>query len=355
MKNSDNIKGWKRAAQVAGCSASQVRRLVQAGKLRAEKDGRGVHHFERADLEALRVDRDAEGPTGKPASKTGPVEPEEPAPAPALPAPPTAPAAGALAAEAFRLLDGGSGPADLVAAMEIEPAQAMSYFESWKTARAAGLEANLLRDASALLLQLQAVGWTCGDVLAAYAQVVAAREMYADAGFTSEDALSLLRLVRTRKMEFGEAVEALRHLPTIEEQELLTSRIKADARFAEQQTLAAQEALGRLQAETMALWPYAGWLRLAGALARLVEGGGDAVAQLRSALAVTPEEAVADELLLHADPADEATARQQLATWAARELPGLLILRDDHKDALARAENQRRWTDVALGVALARS
>jgi len=356
MNKKDSVSGWKRAARVAGCSASQVRRLVQAGRLPVEKDERGVHHFVRADLEALRGDKEAEEPTMKPRSKTKPMEPEEPASAPVtpVPAPARVPAAGALAAKAFRLLDGGSGPADLVVAMEIEPAKATELFEDWKGARIAGQQADLLRDAIDLVQHLKAAGWTCSQVMAAWGKVLEASELYQEEGFTTDDALALLRIVRERELDFEEATNALHHLPALEQQQALARAAEARVGRAEARAQEARGTLDQLQAEIAGLWPHAQWLRLSKALAMLIRDGG--VQELRDALALTPfaDSTMADQMLAHVPLEDEGEARRQLAVWAASELSDLVMLRSEHIAEVERVRQERRMEDVALGALLVR-
>jgi len=223
-----------------------------------------------------------------------------------------------------------------------------------QAARIAGQRAEPLREGIAAVQQLRARGWSFDDFRAAFDDAQTNAQLFAGAGVERADALQLLQAVHESGMPFLVALEALRRLPTVRELETRALLAEADARTAGQRAQEAGEALQRLQAEAYALWPGVRWLRLCAALERLVEGGGEAVQQLRAALAVALDKQVADDMLRHANPADEADARQQLAAWAAAQLTDLLMLRADHEDALDQARNSRNVNDVAMGMALAK-
>lgn len=51
------IIGWVAAARFLGCSKAHVRRLVADGRLAAEQDEVGRHHFAQDELANLRTER----------------------------------------------------------------------------------------------------------------------------------------------------------------------------------------------------------------------------------------------------------------------------------------------------------
>ena len=369
--NVSTIHGWAKAAKALGCSPTGLRRLVAAGPLEIPKDDKGIGQFSPSIMATLR-EALAHGWPDPPGAQAGETSsggenrasaPQAPPPVAAIEAPVPASASapapadqaqarvprwdpGAQAAEAFRVFDSGAGPTELVIVYEVEPTVAMELHEAWKTAKAADREADQLREALDTLRHLEKHDWTCADVLEAWSRVRAAEELYEDQDFTGDAALALLRIVRDRGWRFDEAVEALRALPTLEEQE-------RQAHHAQAVTAGAQRALGQAQAELRALAPLVGWLRLAEALAALVAGEGGAALAVRDALARVPSVAVADQALDQVDPDHETDARRMLAVWAVAQLPELVVPRAEHEAALRRARHDRSMEDVLAGMMMA--
>jgi len=330
MPDNSNISGWASAAKALACSPSKLRRLVADGPLVVPKDAKGVCQFTPAIIAQLR-DALEHGWPDQPGAQADAAAPMDKRPTMATPAGETAIAAhvpartpGAMAAWAFQLLDDGAAPTELVKTLEIPPADAMQLYDAWKAAKIADQDAAELRAVLELRQDLKVWGWTCADVVQAYQAVHEAGELYGDAGFTSDAAMALLRVVRDRGWSFTEAMEALRAQPGLEEQERRVAAAEAEAQ-------GAQQALERIQGVLQELLPYLGWLRLSRALAALVEGGADAVAELRSALAVVPPGNTADQMMVNVKPEDEALARRLLAAWATVELRDLVVLRSEHE------------------------
>jgi len=349
------VTGWGTAAKIVGCSPTQLRRLVARGTLPAEKGEDGCWQFQLADLETLKLEQ--KSPRNSTVDQPqGETEDEL-----ARAGHPDVASSGAMqdrsiAVEACRRLDEGENPVDLVMALGIHPDQARALFEAWRSVRIAGQQADSLRDAIKLQRRLQDDEWTFDEFTEAFDEVLDATEMYQDEGFTSEDALELLRTVREREMPLAVAVEALRHLPIVERQQALARQAQSEARHAEQRIQAAQDALGRLQQEIDMLWPQAHWLRLSKALAALVAREDGAVQELRDALALAPfaGTTMADHMLQHVAPRDEADARRQLAIWAASELQELVMLRSGHEAEMKQALQAKSMNDVLFGMAMSR-
>jgi len=339
----ETVAGWAAAAQVLGCSPTQVRRLVKAGQLQVQKDDRGVNQFSLAELEAQR-DSGASTRTAKERkpAMADQAEPTASATATAPASAPAAPTTGAVAAAAFHHLDAGAGPVELVKELEVEPAVALKLYDDWKAAKVAGQHGARLLEAVKLAGYLRRIGWSAEEVVRAWGCVQEAQELLQEGtGFTGPEALDLLRTVRERGLGFREATEALAGLPELEEQAQLARQAEDDAAHAEQRSRDAHATLERLQAEIVELWPRLGWLRLAGALAALAEGDDVALGKLRAALALLPPRDALDQLLLHGAPEHEAEAAalQQAALWVGSVLPGV-ILRSEHEAALAEARRE---------------
>ena len=372
--NVSTIHGWAKAAKALRCSPTGLRRLVAAGPLEIPKDDNGVCQFAPAVLAQLRdaLDHGWPDPPGElvefpapsaaePARVTATPTAPEPAASPLAQAPASAPAStpqaqarvpawdpGALAAEAFRLLDGGSGPIELVEIMEIVPAEAMELYEAWKAAKVADTEAEMLRDAFGLLDKLDRLHLTFADVWEAWRRVHAAEELYESEGFTGDAALALLRIVRERGLDFEQAAEALRALPDLEEQERQANQARAAAFEAQRRVQEARQQLGQAQVELRALAPYVGSLRVAEAVEAALAGKGGALADLRDALAQAPAAGVADHLLADMDPELEAKARRKLAALVATELADTVMLQSDHEAALRQARQQSGLMDILV-------
>jgi tetratricopeptide (TPR) repeat protein len=370
--NVSTIHGWAKAAKAPRCSPTGLRRLVAAGPLVIPKDDNGIGQFSPSIMTTLReaLDHGWPDPPGElvefpvpsaaePARVTATPAAPEPAASPPTPAPASAPApadqaqarvfvrhAGADAAMAFRLLDGGSGPIELVEIMEIVPAEAMELYEAWKAAKIADTEAEELLEALDLLRRLRKAEWTCADLLEAWARVHAAEELYEAEDFTGDAALELLRIVRDRGLDFEQAAEALRALPDLEEQERLAHQARAAAFEAQRRVQEARQELGQAQVELRALASYVGSLRVAEAVEAALAGKSGALADLRDALAQAPAAGVADHLLAQMDPELEVMARRKLAALVATELADTVMLRSDHEAALAQARQQSGLMDM---------
>ena len=362
MDDKHHISGWSGAAKALGCSPSKLRRLVADGPLDVPKDAKGVRQFAPAVVAQLRDALEHGWPNTPGAQATAAAQTEaEPhalasvqAQASAAQAPAAARTPGALAAQAFRMLGDGARSTELVKELEIPPADAMALFAAWREGKVADIGAEELRATLDLHRDLEEWGWNCENVVQAYQAVHEATELFDDAGFTSDAALALLRVIQGRGVDFAEAREALEQLPSLEEQEQLARQAQAIAAGAQHRAQEARQELGQARADLRVLVPCLGWLRLGAALAALVKGRGGAVADLRRALALLPAEGVADQVLAQVDPAHEAEARRMLAAWAVVELPELVVLRAEHEAELQQARQSRSMDDMLTGVMLAR-
>ena len=150
MGPDSQVRGWARAAQVLGCSRTQVRRLVQQGRLSPTRDERGRHLFSRSDLEAYVR---AHGPAGRQAL---PVEPPAPRDH------------GQRTAAVFRDLEEGLPLVQIVIRQRLSTQQILELAAEWERLRAADLSApSVPRQIQALRTELEQPANDLGERLRA--------------------------------------------------------------------------------------------------------------------------------------------------------------------------------------------
>lgn len=144
-QNPDVVRGWESAAELAGRSVASVRKLVDGGRLRAEKAPDGVHVFERSDLLALPpVVRGAETETSADTRLGARADAASEPPSPPQLAPPVTRAEttrsdsldGSIAAEMFGFFEAGRAPVEVVIAMKQSPSVVESAYAAWQRMKA---------------------------------------------------------------------------------------------------------------------------------------------------------------------------------------------------------------------------
>jgi hypothetical protein len=144
-ETADIIRGWEAASEIAGRSVASVRKLVDGGRLRAEKSADGVYVFERADLLALpRVVRAPEPeavpyapPSGTPVESTAPPLPTALALTHvAANAPRPSSLDGELAAAMFGEFAAGRAAVEVVVSLKQPPEVVESAYEAWRRMKA---------------------------------------------------------------------------------------------------------------------------------------------------------------------------------------------------------------------------
>jgi hypothetical protein len=182
----DTIRGLRAAARLTGRSVSGLQKMVEQGRLRADKDDLG-YAFERADLDKLRRPaRQAPRVTGSRSTSAEAATAEGRAPRTGLvlgtlapledssvnrdaAEPPTS---GKLAAEVFALFAADRAPVDVVVERGLPPAEVEQLYHAWlrmqaldSTSAAARSRIGILEDAVAdLRRELAAVATTLDEV-----------------------------------------------------------------------------------------------------------------------------------------------------------------------------------------------
>jgi hypothetical protein len=138
-QSTDVVRGWEAAAEVAGRSVAGLRKLVDGGRLQAEKAPDGAYAFRRADLLAVpRVFRVAEA---EPPSRSGdgPDDAAATAPSQAETSAPTATPAvepdvvldGAMAARLFGQFEAGDSLVAVVIGTQVAPGIVEAAYTTW--------------------------------------------------------------------------------------------------------------------------------------------------------------------------------------------------------------------------------
>ena len=126
--SADVVRGWESAAEVAGRSATSLRKLVEAKKLAAQKDEDGVYVFERASLEALPPAKVlATGQLGEDEA----ADRREPAPSTAGDKPEPLDGTGELAALVFGDLQNGRELRQIVVERRLAPETVRRAYDQW--------------------------------------------------------------------------------------------------------------------------------------------------------------------------------------------------------------------------------